>query len=206
MRMPDDGAPAGADGAPEDQCGFARRADSYERLWTPHRMVYVKGEKKPDDDRPGRGCPFCRAPEQDDAESLVVYRGALAYAVLNLFPYNPGHLLVCPYEHVADYADLSPAQRAEVGEITSTAMRVLRAVSAPHGFNLGMNQGPVAGAGIAAHLHQHVVPRWGGDSNFLPIVASTRALPELLGDTRGKIAAAWQRDLAREGAETGGTP
>jgi ATP adenylyltransferase len=110
---------------------------------------------------------------------------------MNLYPYNSGHVLVCPYRHVADYTDLTDDEVAEVATLTQTAMRVLRAVSGPHGFNLGMNQGDVAGAGIAAHLHQHVVPRWGGDSNFLPIVGRSRALPELLGDTRARLAAAW---------------
>jgi ATP adenylyltransferase len=170
---------------------FARAEDPFERLWTPHRMVYVEGADKPDHDGPGPVCPFCRAPSRSDADGLVVHRGELAYAVLNLYPYNPGHLLVCPYEHVADYVDLTPAQRAEIGEISATAMTVIRAVSSPDGFNLGLNQGAVAGAGIAGHLHQHVVPRWLGDSNFLPIVAGTKAVPELLGRTREKIADAW---------------
>jgi ATP adenylyltransferase len=120
-----------------------------------------------------------------------VARGRVAYVVMNLYPYNSGHVLVCPYRHVADYTDLTFDEVAEVAELTRTAMRVTREVSAPHGFNLGMNQGDVAGAGIAAHLHQHVVPRWGGDSNFLPIVGRSRALPELLGDTRSRLAAAW---------------
>ncbi|UNX56386.1 HIT domain-containing protein [Georgenia sp. TF02-10] len=161
-----------------------------QRLWTPHRMVYVGGQDKPVDDG-AEACPFCSAPRRDDADALVVHRGRTAYVVLNLYPYNPGHLLVCPYRHVPDYTDLSAEERAEIGETTATAMRVARAVSAPHGFNLGMNQGAVAGAGIAAHLHQHVVPRWGGDANFLPIIARTKALPQVLGETRELLAAAW---------------
>jgi len=168
--------------------------DGYERLWTPHRMVYIGGQDKPDDARPGPGCPFCRIPTLSDEEGLVVTRGAVAYVVLNLYPYNSGHLLVVPYRHVADYTDLTAAEVGEVAELTRTAMRVVRQVSAPAGFNLGMNQGEVAGAGIAAHLHQHLVPRWRGDANFLPIVARTRALPELLGDTRARLAAAWPAD------------
>jgi len=111
--------------------------------------------------------------------------------VLNLYPYNPGHLMVCPYRHVADYTDLDPAETIEVAEFTQTAMRVIRAVSSPHGFNLGMNQGAVAGAGIAAHLHQHVVPRWGGDTNFMPVVGRTKVLPQVLLDTRQLLADAW---------------
>ena len=116
--------------------------------------------------------------------------------ILNLFPYNSGHLLVCPYRHVADYTDLTDEEVAEVAELTRTAMRVVREVSAPAGFNLGMNQGDIAGAGIAAHLHQHVVPRWKGDANFLPIIARTKALPILLGDTRAQFAQAWPADPA----------
>ncbi len=169
-------------------------SDGFERLWTPHRMAYIGGENKPSDAEAGEGCPFCRAPGLSDEDALIVARGGAAYVVLNLYPYNSGHLLVCPYRHVADYTDLTPEEVADVAELTRTAMRVLRAVYRPDGFNLGMNQGQVAGAGIAAHLHQHVVPRWGGDSNFLPIVARTRALPELLSDTRARLAAAWPSD------------
>jgi ATP adenylyltransferase len=166
--------------------------DGLERLWAPHRMAYLTGEEAP----PGgyaepAGCPFCRAPGRPEPESLVVARGELVYAVLNLYPYNPGHLLVCPYRHVADYTDLTAAETVELAEFTRTAMRVIRAVSRPHGFNLGMNQGGVAGAGIAAHLHQHVVPRWGGDANFMPVIGQTKVLPQLLTDTRDMLAKAW---------------
>lgn len=175
--------------AAPDLAGFA---DGYDRLWTPHRMVYIGGQDKPAGPEVER-CPFCRVPHLSDADGLVVARGTLAYVVLNLYPYNSGHLMVVPLRHVADYTDLDDAETTEVAALTRTAMRVLREVMAPHGFNLGMNQGAVAGAGIAAHLHQHVVPRWGGDANFLPIVARTKALPELLGDTRDRLAAAWPR-------------
>lgn len=175
---------------PEASVDFAGVPDAFERLWTPHRMVYIGGENKPSDASVGQ-CPFCRAPSESDADALIVYRGELVYAVLNLYPYNPGHLLVCPYRHVADYTELTDAERAEFGAVSAQAMTVLRAVSHPDGFNLGMNQGAVAGAGIAAHLHQHVVPRWTGDSNFLPVVGRTRALPQLLGDTRRMLAEQW---------------
>jgi len=166
--------------------------DGLERLWTPHRMTYIAGE-----DRPGAGhekptgCPFCLAPEREGDDNLVVHRGDLVFVVLNLYPYNPGHLLVCPYRHVADYTELDEAETAELAACTQTAMRVIRQVSRAHGFNLGMNQGGVAGAGIAAHLHQHVVPRWGGDANFMPVIARTKVLPQLLADTRALLAAAW---------------
>ncbi len=177
--------------AVEADGGLVGDPDGYQRLWTPHRMAYIGGADKPTDDEPGPGCPFCRAPTQPDEQSLVVARGEVAYVVLNLYPYNSGHLLVCPYRHVPDYTDLTGEESEELTSLTQRAMRVLREVMTPQGFNLGMNQGEVAGAGIAAHLHQHVVPRWRGDSNFLPIVARSRALPELLADTRTRLAAAW---------------
>ena len=170
---------------------FAGTPDGLQRLWTPHRMAYIGGQDKPTDSEPGEGCPFCRIPTLPDEQGLVVARGPAAYVVLNLYPYNSGHLLVCPYRHVPDYTDLTSDEVADVAALTQTAMRVTREVLAPHGFNLGMNQGEVAGAGIAAHLHQHVVPRWMGDSYFLPIVAQTRALPVPLADTRARLAAAW---------------
>ena len=168
--------------------------DGLDRLWTPHRMAYVTGGAKPtsETDSPS-GCPFCLAPTLPIDEGLVIARGRTVFALLNLYPYNPGHLMVCPYRHVADYTDLTEAETVEVGQFTQTAMSVVRRVSGPHGFNLGMNQGHVAGAGIAAHLHQHLVPRWGGDTNFMPVVGHTKVLPQLLADTRDLIAAAWPR-------------
>ena len=161
--------------------------DGLERLWTPHRMTYNAGG-----DRKEGGCPFCVAPGLPEAESLVVARGEQVYAVLNLYPYNPGHLLVCPYRHIADYTDLNDAETAELAAFTRRAMRVVRHTSSPHGFNIGMNQGSVAGAGIAAHLHQHLVPRWGGDANFMPVIAQAKVLPQLLTDTRDMLAKAWR--------------
>ena len=165
-------------------------ADGLDRLWTPHRMAYIRGENKPSDGTSGE-CPFCRIPTLPDEEGLVVHRGEASFVVLNLYPYSPGHLMVCPYRHVADYTDLDEAETGEVAAFTKTAMRTVRRVSGAHGFNLGMNQGAVAGAGIAAHLHQHVVPRWGGDQNFMPIIGRTKTLPELLGETRRLLAEAW---------------
>jgi ATP adenylyltransferase len=113
--------------------------------------------------------------------------------VLNLYPYNPGHLMICPYRHVADYSDLDAEETVELATTTQTAMRVIRQVSSAHGFNLGMNQGGAAGAGIAAHLHQHVVPRWGGDANFMPVIGRTKVMPQLLADTRDLLAEAWSK-------------
>jgi ATP adenylyltransferase len=161
-------------------------SDGFERLWTPHRLTYVKRPGYGDDD-----CPFCVVPGLSDTEGLVVARGEVVYAVLNLYPYNPGHLMVLPYRHVADYTDLTGEETAELASFTQTAMRAIRQASGAHGFNIGMNQGGVAGAGIAAHLHQHVVPRWGGDTNFMPVVGRTKVLPQLLTDTRARLAEAW---------------
>ncbi len=174
---------------PEDAITFAGSQDGFERLWTPHRMAYVRGERPSPD--AGSGCPFCAAPGQEDAESLVVHRGEHCYVVLNLFPYNPGHLLICPYRHVSLYVDMTPEETAEFTELTRQAIHAITAASNPAGYNIGMNQGEVAGAGVAAHLHQHVVPRWMGDANFLPIVAQTKAVPQLLQDVREQLAGHW---------------
>ena len=165
--------------------------DDVERLWMPHRMAYIKGENKPESAEAGEGCPFCRVPTLSDEAGLIVERGKLVYAVLNLYPYSPGHLLICPYRHIADYTDLTLDETAELAAFTKQGMTALRAASNPHGFNLGMNQGTVAGAGIAAHLHQHIVPRWGGDANFMPVIGRTRVLPQLLADTRDLLAQHW---------------
>jgi ATP adenylyltransferase len=154
-------------------------------------MAYIRGEAKPPPDGTLADCPFCVAPRRSDVDGLIIARGATVFAVLNLFPYNSGHLMVVPYRHVADYTSLDVAECGELAAFTQRAMVAVRAASGAHGFNIGMNQGSVAGAGIAAHLHQHVVPRWGGDTNFMPIVAKTRVLPELLADTRTALAEAW---------------
>ncbi|NUU19921.1 MAG: HIT domain-containing protein [Streptomycetaceae bacterium] len=178
---------------PELQNGVGE-PDAFQRLWTPHRMAYIKGEGRPSGPAAGDGCPFCEIPKMDDESGLIVRRGDSVYAVLNLYPYNGGHLMVVPYRHVADYTDLDAAETAELGEFTKHAMTALRKASGAQGFNIGMNQGHVAGAGIAAHLHQHLVPRWGGDTNFMPVVAHTRVLPQLLAETRSMIADAWPTD------------
>jgi ATP adenylyltransferase len=161
--------------------------DGFQRLWTPHRIAYIEAGQTP----PDAECVFCTAPTLSDEQALIVHRGESAYVLLNLFPYNSGHLLVVPYRHVGPYVDADAQETAEIAALTQTAMRTITATAKADGFNVGMNLGAVAGAGIAAHLHQHVVPRWAGDTNFLPIVARTKALPELLADTRAKLAAAW---------------
>ena len=166
-----------------EQAGAGLR-DAFERLYTPHRMAYIKGEGK-------EGCPFCDIPAMTDEEGLVVARGEVCFVVLNLYPYNSGHLMVCPYRHVSSYDELSPQETAELATLTQHALRAIRHASGAQGFNVGMNLGHVAGAGIAEHLHQHVVPRWGGDTNFMPVVGHTKVLPQLLPDTRELLARAW---------------
>jgi len=166
-------------------------SSAWDRLWTPHRLSYIKGEGKPSHADGGPDCPFCRSPQLDDVDGLIIARGESVYALLNLYPYNSGHLMICPYRHVADYTQLSQAEVSELGAFTQSAMTVLRKVSNAQGFNIGMNQGEVSGAGIAAHLHQHVVPRWGGDTNFMPVIAGTKVMPQLLEQSRELLAQAW---------------
>jgi ATP adenylyltransferase len=163
--------------------------DAFQRLWTPHRLVYIQTGTQPSDDQ----CPFCIAPTLSDEKSLIVHRGETCFVLLNLYPYNSGHLLVVPYRHIPNYTDANEAEVAEYGALTQKAMKVLSSVGGAHGFNIGMNQGAVAGAGIAAHLHQHIVPRWRNDANFFPIIAQTKALPRLLGEVRDEIANAWSQ-------------
>ena len=163
--------------------------DGFQRLWVPHRMGYIhSGEGRTEGE-----CVFCVATKLPDTDNLVVFEGTTCYVVLNLFPYNPGHLLVCPYRHIALYDQANDEETAEMASLTKRAMELLRSVAGAHGFNIGMNQGKVAGAGIEEHLHQHVVPRWGQDSNFFPIIAKTKAMPQLLGDVRDQLRSAWSQ-------------
>jgi len=164
--------------------------DAWARLWAPHRLEYLRGENRPLDTN-DIACPFCAIPEKSDEEGLIVHRGETAYVVMNLYPYNPGHLLVCAYRHIADLTDLNDEERIEISNLTAHAMKTIRKVSAPEGFNLGMNQGAISGAGVAAHIHQHVVPRWSGDANFMPIIGKTKVMPQLLQLTRVELATAW---------------
>jgi ATP adenylyltransferase len=165
--------------------------DGLQRLWTPWRMSYIQGEGKQTE-----GCPFCVLPARDpeqDAESLILHRGDHAYVVLNAYPYNPGHLMAVPYRHVAGYDELTVAELHEVTDLCQRAVRILMATTKPTAFNLGLNVGATAGAGIADHIHQHVVPRWSGDTNFMPVVAQTRVLPELLAETYERLAPAFRQ-------------
>ncbi len=170
--------------------GGAGMPDAWSRLWAPHRMSYLTGENRPLPENDIE-CPFCRIQSLSDEDGLVVARGESAYVVMNLYPYNAGHLLVCANRHVADLTELTDTEREEIFALTGHAMKTLRKVSNPAGFNLGMNQGAVSGAGVAAHIHQHIVPRWSGDANFMPIIGQTKVLPQLLSQTRSDLAAAW---------------
>lgn len=167
--------------------------NGFQHLWTPHRLVYIQHGQQPERE----ACPFCLGPQKADEVSLIVRRGETAFAVLNLYPYNSGHILICPYRHIATYDQATEAEVAEIGLLTQQAMQVLRDVSRAHGFNIGMNQGEVAGAGIAGHLHQHIVPRWRNDANFFPIIAETKALPRLLGEVQAEVSAGWERLFPR---------
>jgi ATP adenylyltransferase len=164
--------------------------DRWQRLWAPHRMAYLSGENRPLQGNSVE-CPFCRAPQLKDEESLIVARGELTYAVLNLYPYNSGHLLICTFRHVAELPELSEPERNEMTSMTAHAMKTLKKVSSPGGFNIGMNQGALSGAGVAGHIHQHIIPRWSGDANFMPLIGGTKVLPRLLEEVRSELSAAW---------------
>ena len=151
-----------------------------DRLWAPWRMAYIMSTVKDQDE----GCVFCRMlAEDDDARNLILCRGAHAFVVMNLFPYNTGHLMVVPFRHIGEFSSLSPAEHLELVNLMSLSQDALRECLSPHGYNLGMNLGRVAGAGILDHLHYHVVPRWNGDGNFMSVVADTKVISESLHDT-----------------------
>jgi ATP adenylyltransferase len=157
-------------------------------LWSPWRMKYIQNNEHSDE------CVFCMALQQTDGPgNLVVVRGDKAFVILNRYPYTSGHLMVVPYEHRAGLDELDAHIRAEIMELSNQAILVLQAVYRPQGFNLGMNIGEVAGAGIADHIHMHIVPRWGGDTNFMSSLADTRVLPESLADTYQRVRQSWEQ-------------
>lgn len=164
---------------------FASDPDGLERLWTPYRMSYVRGEA------PESGCPFCRIGAPDSDDSLLVARGEHVYVVLNRYPYNPGHVMVIPYRHEADLVSLTDDESDELMAMTRRVVSVVRSVSSPDAFNVGLNLGSIAGGSLSGHLHQHVVPRWEGDANFMTVTAGVKVLPQLLRDTRDLLARAW---------------
>jgi ATP adenylyltransferase len=160
-----------------------------ERLWAPWRLEYVAGASKEDgDDR----CIFCAKPEDDDDDrALIVHRGERCFVLLNLYPYSNGHLMVAPYRHVATPGDLDADERAELWELMARSTAALDRAMAPHGYNAGLNLGRVAGAGVEGHIHMHVVPRWNGDTNFMPVLADVRVMPEHLSRTLERVRDAW---------------
>ena len=158
-----------------------------ERLWAPWRMAYIEVEAP-------QGCIFCTKPEAgDDRRQLILHRGRQAFIMMNLFPYNNGHLMVAPYRHTADLVGLAPEEQAELMDLTRYCVRLLTEAFRPEGFNAGMNLGRTAGAGVADHLHMHVVPRWNGDTNFMPVLGETKVLPDALDGTYDKLTAAIER-------------
>ena len=159
-----------------------------EHLWSPWRMEYIREATQETGDQ---GCVFCSIPGQEGDRVLV--RDELAYVVLNKFPYNPGHVLVVPLRHVADLSELTADESAALHSLLQRSVAAIRAEADPHGFNIGMNLGRPAGAGIPDHLHWHVVPRWSGDTNFMPVVGQTRVLPELLAETARRLAPRFAR-------------
>jgi ATP adenylyltransferase len=171
----------------DDQPGVA--VEDLQRLWAPWRFGYVGGAD------PVQGCPFCvlpaRAPDRD-RESLILHRGELAYVIFNAYPYNPGHLMVVPYDHVSRLGELSAAARAETWELGCWTAELLEHQLGAQGVNLGMNLGGAAGAGIADHLHLHAVPRWGGDTNFISVVGATRVLPRALEEMYDELLPAFE--------------
>ena len=156
--------------------------EDLERLWTPWRSEYVTTAGE------GDGCIFCDHLEQDDdREARILYRGGKTFVILNAFPYNTGHLMVAPLRHVGDICELDDDERDEMMSLTSESIAIIRDALKAHGFNVGMNLGTVAGAGIPGHIHMHVVPRWGGDTNFMPVVGRTKVLPEMIEQTDEKL-------------------
>lgn len=164
--------------------------DQLQRLWSPHRMNYLaEAPRRGKNEEPAE--PFTEIPLLDDEEGLMVARGDLVYAVLNLYPYNAGHLMVVPYRRVPELEDLTVEESAELMAFIQKAIRVIRSVSRPDGFNVGMNLGAAAGGSLSEHLHVHVVPRWGGDANFITVIGDAKVMPQLLRDTRRLLADEW---------------
>jgi ATP adenylyltransferase len=164
-----------------------------DHLWSPWRLTYVTGDKKDP-----AGCIFCAARDRGDEDPLAVYRGRGCYVILNLYPYNNGHLMIVPDRHVGSLAGTSAEERGELMRLTRLAEIALGEAYAPHGFNMGINLGRPAGAGVLDHLHIHVVPRWNGDTNFMPVVGNVRVLPEELPVTAAKLRPIFQRLAASE--------
>jgi ATP adenylyltransferase len=157
------------------------------QLWAPWRLEYIKQADEQS------GCIFCDAEAASDEDGLIVHRGELAFVLLNKFPYSSGHVMVAPNRHVGDFGELDDAEASEIHRLAAEALGALAVVYEPQGYNLGWNLGRIAGAGVLDHVHQHVVPRWAGDTNFMPVLADVKVVPEHLVETRERLAAAWPR-------------
>lgn len=154
------------------------------KLWAPWRLAYLKRQGKED------GCVFCKNPAQDsskDKENLILYRGKFSYVIMNLYPYNNGHVMVVPYKHTGDFCDLNDDEMLEMMQLAQLTIRVFKRVFNPEGFNTGFNLGHAAGAGIREHIHFHVLPRWTGDTNFMPVLGETRVISEHISDTYDQL-------------------
>ncbi len=157
-----------------------------EHLYAPWRMAYIESPQE------SPGCFLCDFPaKKEDEATKIVWRGITSFVIMNIFPYNPGHLMVVPYRHLASYELLDAQEIVEMGELLQKSLRVLRIVSSPEGFNMGMNMGKVAGAGCDGHIHMHVVPRWGGDTNFTTLLGDLRVVPQAMEETYKRILKAW---------------
>ncbi|MCK7636916.1 HIT family protein [Corynebacterium pygosceleis] len=186
------------DGEPADDGAFVDRGagvpDRLVRLWAPYRMNYITDSGAADrsgDGGQGRRDPFLRIPELDDEEGLIVARGEFVYCVLNLYPYNSGHMMVVPYRKVANLEDLTADESGELMSFAQTAVKTVKSVSSPDAINVGLNLGRASGGSVGDHLHMHIVPRWSGDANFMTVIDGTKVLPQLLRDTRRLLAEAW---------------
>jgi len=152
-----------------------------EQLWAPWRIRYIQMEKP-------AGCVLCDKPkETDDAANYILYRGKKNFVMLNTYPYNPGHLMIAPYRHIASLEELTDEELHEHIELVSRSIKILKQVFSPGGFNTGVNMGKIAGAGIDDHIHSHIVPRWQGDNNFMPVISDVRVVPEALAETYEKL-------------------
>ncbi|AFL94461.1 hypothetical protein containing Histidine triad-like motif [Thermococcus cleftensis] len=162
-------------------------------LWAPWRIEYIRSPKHD-------GCIFCDFPRENrDRERLILYRGKYSFVIMNNYPYNPGHVMVAPYRHVANWEELTEEELLEIMKLTQLMIRAIKKVMSPHGFNLGVNLGRVAGAGIDDHVHLHIVPRWNGDTNFMPVIADTKVIPESLEEAYDELKRAID-EITGEGA------